>query len=77
MFYAVRTQHPSTGERFIVPREIYADSYIEAACKRFNLQCRDSQLNTSKLLVTNWHNDAVIFDVERDPNTGAFLIVES
>lgn len=78
MFYAVRTKHPSLGEAtFIAPHEIYADSAIEAACRRFNLQRRESQEGTSALLVTSWHGDAVIFDVERDPDTGAFLIVES
>ena len=77
MFYAVRTQHPGTGTRFVVPREVYALSPIEAACKRFNLLGPRGQRQTSALLVTSWHGPALTFDVERDSETGAFVVVES
>lgn len=68
--YVVRTLHPETGNRFIIPMSIAeADSHLDAARKRFDMQIRSSQEITSAILVervVNGHRrgDPHMFRVE-------------
>lgn len=68
--YVVRTLHPETGNLFIVPVSIAeADSHLDAARKRFDMQVRSSQEGTSAILVErvvdgHRHGDPHMFRVE-------------